>query len=139
MNIQSAISKCDIARAILLALISYKKTASADADVIQSLSFAVEAYLDDAKEACENQAQPTPLYAHNDDRLLLGDRIQLARENLGLSEADLARQLNTYSDHVTDWESGITEPPASMIIPLANVLKCDPIWLLTGKTPEVAE
>ncbi|MDH0315287.1 helix-turn-helix domain-containing protein [Klebsiella pasteurii] len=59
-------------------------------------------------------------------------RIQLARENLGLSEADLARQLNTYSDHISDWECGITEPPASMIIPLANALKCDPLWLLTG-------
>lgn len=63
----------------------------------------------------------------------LNFRIQLARENLGLSEADLARKLNTYSDHISDWECGITEPPASMIIPLANVLKCDPLWLLTGE------
>ncbi|CAA0273353.1 helix-turn-helix domain-containing protein [Klebsiella michiganensis] len=66
-------------------------------------------------------------------------RIQLARENLGLSEADLARQLNTYSDHISDWECGITEPPASIIIPLANALKCDPLWLLTGNNAEVVE
>ncbi|EJI4858947.1 helix-turn-helix domain-containing protein [Salmonella enterica] len=65
-----------------------------------------------------------------DGNLILGDRIQLARENLGLSEADLARQLGTYSDHISDWECGITEPPASMVIPLANALKCDPLWLL---------
>lgn len=63
----------------------------------------------------------------------ISSRLQLARENLGLSEADLARQLNTYSDHISDWECGITEPPASMIIPLANALKCDPLWLLTGE------
>lgn len=65
--------------------------------------------------------------------LSLSERIQITRENLGLSEADLARQLNTYSDHISDWECGITEPPASMITPLANALKCDPLWLLSGE------
>lgn len=70
---------------------------------------------------------------------LISDKIQSSRENLGLSEADLARQLNTYSDHISDWECGITEPPASIIIPLANALKCDPLWLLTGSAPEVAK
>lgn len=80
------------------------------------------------KEIVSNQ----PLFSTCDGGLSLGDHIQLARENLGLSEADLARQLNTYSDHISDWECGITEPPASMIIPLANALKCDPLWLLTG-------
>lgn len=69
----------------------------------------------------------------------ISSRIQLAHENLGLSEADLARQLNTYSDHISDWECGVTEPPASMIIPLANALKCDPLWLLTGEiTPQAS-
>lgn len=63
----------------------------------------------------------------------IGYRIQLARENLGITEADLARQLGTYSDHISDWECGITEPPAGMIIPLSNALKCDPMWLLTGQ------
>lgn len=66
-------------------------------------------------------------------------RIQIARENIGLSEADLAQTLNTYSDHISDWECGITEPPASVIIPLANALKCDPLWLLTGESMEIAE
>ncbi|HHS9742149.1 TPA: helix-turn-helix domain-containing protein [Raoultella ornithinolytica] len=69
----------------------------------------------------------------------ISNRIQLARENLGLSEADFARKLNTYSDHISDWECGITEPPASMIIPLANALKCDPLWLLTGNGLAVAK
>ncbi|EAX4622199.1 helix-turn-helix domain-containing protein [Salmonella enterica subsp. arizonae] len=69
----------------------------------------------------------------------IATRIQLARENLGLTEADLARKLNTYSDHISDWECGTTEPPASMIIPLANALKCDPLWLLTGEiTPQAS-
>lgn len=75
--------------------------------------------------------QSVTLYAPSGDSgISLSDRIQLSRENLGLSEADLARQLGTYSDHISDWECGITEPPASMVIPLANALKCDPLWLL---------
>lgn len=69
----------------------------------------------------------------------IGNLIQLARENLGLTEADLARLLNTYSDYISDWECGTTEPPASMIIPLADALKCDPMWLLTGNVEEAQE
>ncbi|WGE30497.1 helix-turn-helix domain-containing protein [Edwardsiella tarda] len=78
------------------------------------------------------------LYVPCDGCRPIGHRIQLARENLGLTEAELARQLNTYSDHVSDWEAGISELPASQVIPLANVLKCDPLWLLTGNI-EVAQ
>ena len=72
----------------------------------------------------------TPLFAPYTAGLSIGDHIQLARENLGLGEAELARLLGTYSDNISDWECGITEPPAGMVIPLANALKCDPIWLL---------
>ncbi|EEM2503338.1 TPA: helix-turn-helix domain-containing protein [Salmonella enterica subsp. indica] len=79
------------------------------------------------------------MHTSDDSSTRLSSRIQLARENFGLTEADLARKLNTYSDHIFDWECDITEPPASMIIPLANALKCDPLWLLTGNNPEVVE
>ena len=78
-------------------------------------------------------------YKTSDTDISLAHRIQLARKNLGLSEADLARKLNTYSDHISDWECGITEPPASMIIPLAIALQCDPLWLLTGNNSEASE
>ncbi|EQA2403712.1 helix-turn-helix domain-containing protein, partial [Escherichia coli] len=33
---------------------------------------------------------------------------------------------------IIQWESGEYEPTISMLIPLANVLGCDPMWLLTG-------
>ncbi|HAS9356995.1 TPA: helix-turn-helix domain-containing protein [Salmonella enterica subsp. enterica serovar Veneziana] len=86
-----------------------------------------------------NKTQPAPLYAPYDGGLLLGDRIQLARENLGLTEADVARTLGIYSDHISGWECGTTELPANMVIPLANALKCDPLWLLTGEiTPQAS-
>lgn len=71
------------------------------------------------------------------NQFTIGTRIQIARENLDMSEDDLANKLNTYSDHISDWECGITEPSASVVIPLANALKCDPVWLLTGNPVDV--
>ncbi|EON9266295.1 helix-turn-helix domain-containing protein [Escherichia coli] len=62
----------------------------------------------------------------------IGARIKSARTKLGLTESDLARMIHTYSDPINDWECGICEVPASQIIPLANALGCDPMWLLTG-------
>ncbi|EKE1064616.1 helix-turn-helix domain-containing protein [Escherichia coli] len=62
----------------------------------------------------------------------IGTRIEAARKKVGLTEADLARMIHTYNDPINDWECGICEVPASQIIPLANALGCDPMWLLTG-------
>lgn len=63
----------------------------------------------------------------------IGSRIETVRKKLGLTEADLARMIHTYSDPISDWECGICEVPADQIVPLANALGCDPMWLLTGK------
>lgn len=56
------------------------------------------------------EQSPTKTSQSTDGNLILGDRIQIARENLDIAEAELARKLNTYSDHISDWECGITEP-----------------------------
>ncbi|MDQ4328825.1 helix-turn-helix domain-containing protein [Klebsiella michiganensis] len=107
-------------------------------DVIQKLKQLLS--IEEAS-SLRKDAPKTTISLHNwkADAQEINGRILLARENLGLSEANLARKLNTYSDHISDWECGITEPPASMIIPLAHALKCDPLWLLTGNNAEVVE
>ena len=64
----------------------------------------------------------------------IGTRIEAARKKLGLTETDLARMIHTYSDPINDWECGICEVPANQIVPLANALGCEPMWLLTGET-----
>ncbi|HAG5257479.1 TPA: helix-turn-helix domain-containing protein [Salmonella enterica] len=66
----------------------------------------------------------------------IGNRIQIAREKLGMSEDDLAEKLNIHPGDVLTWEDGADQPLAGMVIPLANALKCDPMWLLTGKNAE---
>ncbi|EBS2695457.1 helix-turn-helix domain-containing protein [Salmonella enterica subsp. enterica serovar Newport] len=64
----------------------------------------------------------------------IGNRIQIARENLDMSEDDLAEKLNIHPGDVLAWEDSTDQLPAEMIIPLANALKCDPMWLLTGES-----
>ncbi|EEV6081426.1 helix-turn-helix transcriptional regulator [Escherichia coli] len=55
------------------------------------------------------------------------------REACGLTTTELARLLDLDEEIIIQWESGEYEPTISMLIPLANVLGCDPMWLLTGK------
>lgn len=98
------------------------------------LDYASSIKLAEDVDALTTVAVPSLAIASN-----IHDRIQFAREKLGLTEDYLARKLNTYSDHTSDWECGITEPTASQIIPLANALKCDPLWLLTGNNTETAK
>ena len=64
----------------------------------------------------------------------IGHRIQIARENLSMSEDDLAEKLDIHPSDVLTWEDCADQPLAGMIIPLTNALKCDPMWLLTGES-----
>ncbi|EPV9743300.1 helix-turn-helix domain-containing protein [Escherichia coli] len=81
-----------------------------------------------------NTAVPVRVNAPEAHMESIGTRIKSARKKLGLTEADLARMINTYSDPINDWECGICEVPADQIVPLASALNCDLVWLLTGKS-----
>ncbi|EDW4372080.1 helix-turn-helix domain-containing protein [Salmonella enterica subsp. diarizonae] len=64
----------------------------------------------------------------------IGNRIQIARENLDMSLDDLAAAVIPDDvEVVSEWENGKSEPCASEIIRLSQALKCDPMWLLTGE------
>lgn len=75
------------------------------------------------------QDMSTPL--HTTSNWLVNLRTQ--RETCGLTTAELARLLDLDEEIIIQWESGEYEPTISMLIPLANVLGCDPMWLLTGE------
>ncbi|MDJ6367199.1 helix-turn-helix domain-containing protein [Salmonella enterica] len=70
-------------------------------------------------------------------RFAIGTRIQIARENLGMSKAALANKLDLTPECIADWEEETCPVEATYIIPLATALKCDPIWLLTGNPVDV--
>ncbi|EEQ8868595.1 helix-turn-helix domain-containing protein [Escherichia coli] len=60
------------------------------------------------------------------------------REACGLTTTELARLLDLDEEIILQWESGEFEPTISMLIPLANVLGCDPLSLLSEKNSESA-
>nr|WP_235784133.1 helix-turn-helix domain-containing protein [Escherichia coli] len=62
--------------------------------------------------------------------------IRTKREACGLTTAELARLLDLDEEIIIQWESGEYEPTISMLIPLANVLGCDPLSLLSEKNSE---
>ncbi|EEQ4619095.1 helix-turn-helix domain-containing protein [Escherichia coli] len=60
-------------------------------------------------------------------------KIRAQREACGLTTTELAKLLDLDEEIILQWESGEFEPTISMLIPLANVLGCDPLSLLDEK------
>ncbi|EGH2794932.1 helix-turn-helix domain-containing protein [Salmonella enterica] len=81
---------------------------------------------------CQSGESVSSVAAYGDGKTI-AFRIRLARENLGMSEDDLAEKLDIHPGDVLAWENSSDQPLAGMIIPLANALRCDPMWLLTGE------
>ncbi|EOC0699972.1 helix-turn-helix domain-containing protein [Salmonella enterica subsp. enterica serovar Kokomlemle] len=71
------------------------------------------------------------------DTSTIGARIRQLRKERMLTHAELAESVGVQPTLVTIWENNTIEPRANHIIPLANALKCDPMWLLTGNPADV--
>ena len=64
----------------------------------------------------------------------VGERIKKSRQELGLSQAQLAKAVGISQESVRKWENGeIQSPRADTLIRLARKLRKDPEWLLNGK------
>ena len=74
---------------------------------------------------------------HSEAARILGDRVRIARQNLALSQenvADLAEM------HVTNFgkiERGVANPSLHTIIRIADVLGVDPATLVAGLTRDL--
>jgi transcriptional regulator with XRE-family HTH domain len=74
---------------------------------------------------------------HSEAARILGDRVRVARQDLGLSQenvADLAEM------HVTNFgkiERGVANPSLHTIIRIADVLGVDPATLVAGLTRDL--
>lgn len=55
---------------------------------------------------------------------MIGDNIRKLREEMGISQADLAKKLSISDKTVSSWEVGRTEPKMSMIENLCVALRC---------------
>ncbi|HVF76272.1 MAG TPA: helix-turn-helix transcriptional regulator [Acidimicrobiales bacterium] len=58
-----------------------------------------------------------------------GEILRARREEQGLEQGDVARQLGVTQQTVSKWETGVTVPRASRIAALASLLELDPALL----------
>lgn len=69
---------------------------------------------------------------YGDSVSTLGERIGVARDRAGLSEAELATHLAVRRQTIDAWEGDGAEPRANKLVMLAGILGVTPAWLLTG-------
>ncbi len=62
-----------------------------------------------------------------------GPRLQVARENAGLSQAELARRVGVMVGSIKAWETNTHKPRANRLQMLAGVLDVSLPWLLEGR------
>lgn len=75
----------------------------------------------------------TPTGWYSNDAATFGDRVQAAREALGISQTDLARQLGVKLRTVSAWEDDLSEPRANKLQMLSGILNVSLMWLLNGE------
>ena len=61
---------------------------------------------------------------------MVAERIKYLREQKGLTQADLAKQLGITRSSVNAWEMGISVPSTQYIVELSNIFKVSTDYLL---------
>ena len=59
-----------------------------------------------------------------------GDRVAGAREQAGMSQADLAKRLGVKLKTLKSWEDDLSEPRANKLSMMAGMLNVSLLWLL---------
>ncbi|MDO6728701.1 helix-turn-helix transcriptional regulator [Marinovum sp. 2_MG-2023] len=67
-----------------------------------------------------------------------GDRLAAAREQAGMSQADLAKRLGIKLSTLKKWEDDLLEPRANRLSMIAGILNVTFMWLLNGEGEGVA-
>lgn len=62
-----------------------------------------------------------------------GDRVAGAREQAGMSQAELARRLGVKVKTLKGWEDDLSEPRANKLSMMAGLLNVSLLWLLSGE------
>lgn len=70
------------------------------------------------------------------ERAELGGRIRLLREDLSLTQEQLAPMLGIHKMTLSRYETGSTQPDAALLLELCRINeRMSPDWLLTGQGP----
>lgn len=63
----------------------------------------------------------------------IGGRLFEVRKARGLNQTDVAQEIDISHGALVNYEKGMREPPASVILAFARAYKVSPAWLLTGE------
>ena len=69
----------------------------------------------------------------------IGERIAQLRQDVGMSQYELAKAMNISRQAVSKWENDQSAPDTINLIRLSNVLNTDVEYLATGKKPAPAK
>jgi transcriptional regulator with XRE-family HTH domain len=70
---------------------------------------------------------------YSDAAATFGDRLALAREAAGMTEAELAGRLGVRPQTLRAWEQDRAEPRANRMQMLAGLLSVPLVWLMSGQ------
>ena len=65
---------------------------------------------------------------------MVADKIKFLREQIGLTQSDLAKRLGITRSSVNAWEMGISVPSTQYVVELANIFRVSTDYLLGMKT-----
>ena len=65
---------------------------------------------------------------------MVADKIKFLREQIGLTQSDLARKLGITRSSVNAWEMGISVPSTQYVVELAGIFRVSTDYLLGMKT-----
>lgn len=81
----------------------------------------------------DTDADMPPEDWYGPDAATFGDRLAAARENAGMTQAQLARRLGVKPSTLRGWEQDISEPRANRLSMMAGLMGVSIMWLLNGE------
>lgn len=74
----------------------------------------------------------------NDNKLQIPGRIRELRDILGVSESEMAKEINVSAETYREYENGALDIPISVLYGIAGKLNTDITVLMTGEDPRMA-
>lgn len=68
--------------------------------------------------------------------MTFGEKLKIARTNAGLKQAELAKQLNTTGNTISNWENNVSKPDLDTLSYICGILKVKASYFLEAKVPE---
>ena len=68
--------------------------------------------------------------------MTFGEKLKTARTEAGLKQAELAKQLNTTGNTISNWENNVSKPDLDMLSYICGALHVNASYLLKAKLPE---